>query len=464
MSSFADRARRLPLFAPGRPIVVARAPGRMDVMGGNVDYTGGLVFQATIREATWAAVQPRADGRIVIENPQLAALGWQPRVEYGIAGAADEAGLRASANAAPGVRWTAYAAGVFHYLVKRWPRETAGGASVYLESDVPLNKGVSSSAAVEVATMYAAAGAFGLPLDGMELAEACQWVENVIAESACGIMDQAAVLMGGEGCLMPMLCQPAVLHPLVKLPEVLTCWGIDSGVSHAVSGVEYEAARAASFMGYKLICDRAGVAVSLDDSGGIPRYTDPRWNGYLSDVPASVFRRMYEDALPGRMTAAEYLAAAKTHVDPFTRLRDDVSYRVRACTRYSIEENLRIRTFVELARGAEAAGSEDAFELMGELMYQSNYAYTECGLGCDAIDQLLEFVREEGPANGLYGAKVSGGGAGGTVVVLGRKDAEPVFRRVVDRYRASRGSDPYVFRGSSPGARRYGRTVLEPLV
>ncbi len=460
MSSFEERVRSLPLFARDRAIVLARAPGRMDVMGGNVDYTGGLVFQATIREATRAAAQPRTDGRIVLENPQLEAQGWQPHVEYSIEEVADEAGLRAKVNASPGVRWTAYVAGVFHYLVKHWPKETAGGMTVYLESDVPLNKGVSSSAAVEVATMYAAVGALGLPLEGMALAEACQWVENVIAESACGIMDQAAVLVGDEGWLMPMICQPSTVGPLVKLPEALTCWGIDSGVSHAVSGIEYEAARAASFMGYKLICDRAGVAVRLDESGGIPRYTDPRWNGYLSDVPASLFRERYEAALPDRLSAAGYLEIAGAHVDPFTRLREGVSYRVRACTRYSVEENLRIRTFVELARG----GTEAAFELMGELMYQSNNAYTECGLGCEAIDQLLGFVRDEGPANGLYGAKVSGGGAGGTVVVLGRKHAEPAFRRVVERYRASRGFEPYVFRGSSPGAHRFGRTTLEPVI
>ncbi|MCX6620275.1 MAG: galactokinase, partial [Acidobacteria bacterium] len=429
MSAFAARVRELPVFTRDQAITVARAPGRMDVMGGNVDYTGGLVFQATIREATWAAAQRRTDGRIVLVNPQLAEHGWEPRVDYSVEDVRDEAGLRAKVNRSSAVRWTAYVAGVFHYLVKRWPAETAGGMTVYLESDVPLNKGVSSSAAVEVATMYAAAGAFGLPLAGMELAEACQWVENVIAESACGIMDQAAVLVGDEGHLMPMVCQPCRVGPLVRLPDALTCWGIDSGVSHAVSGIEYEAARAASFMGYKLICDRAGLPVTLDESGGIPRYMDPRWNGYLSDVPVSLFRERYETMLPDRLSAAEYLAAAGVHADPFTKLREGVVYRVRNCTRYSIEENLRIRAFVELARGASATGSEAAFELMGEMMYQSNGAYTGCGLGCEAIDQLLGYVRAEGAPNGLYGAKVSGGGAGGTVVVLGRKDAEAAFGR-----------------------------------
>src|ERR1017187_2707631 len=60
-------------FADTKPIVISRAPGRLDLMGGNVDYTGGLVFQATIREATWAAVQLRDDRRVGFWNPPVAA-------------------------------------------------------------------------------------------------------------------------------------------------------------------------------------------------------------------------------------------------------------------------------------------------------------------------------------------------------------------------------------------------------
>ena len=114
---------------------------------------------------------------------------------------------------------------------------------------------------------------------GIELAEACQWVENVIAESACGIMDQAASVMGDEGCVLPLLCQPCVPRPLVKLPEGLRCWAVDSGVSHAVTGIEYEAARAAAFVGYRMICERETLSLTDDRSGRIPRFVEPRWNG-----------------------------------------------------------------------------------------------------------------------------------------------------------------------------------------
>jgi L-arabinokinase len=447
-------------FAMPGPVCIARSPGRMDVMGGNVDYTGGLVFQATIREATWAAAQLRDDNLLVLHNPQMAESGWCAEVSFPLSSLIDEAETRRIVNASPDVRWTSYVAGVFHLLLRRYPEKLAFGATVYIESNVPLNKGVSSSAAVEVSVMKAVVAAYGIPLAGIDLAEACQWVENVIAESGCGIMDQAAVVLGDEGHMLPLLCQPCVPYPLVRLPDQVTVWGIDSGVSHMVSGVEYEAARAASFMGYKMICNLEGLPVRLDESGKIPRFTDPRWNGYFSDIDASLFRSRYEPELPEFMSSKEYLAVARDHVDPFSTLREEVRYRVRACTRYAIEENLRIRTFVSLAGCSTGRDSDEPYRIMGELMYQSNWAYTECGLGCDAIDQIIELVREAGPRNGLFGAKVSGGGAGGTVVVLGLKTAAEAFRDVVGKYAAARGFLPYVFEGSSAGADRFGTLIV----
>ena len=460
MTGFADTLTRLAssgrFFAPGRPIHYSRAPGRLDLMGGNDDYTGGLVFEATIREATWAAVQPRDDRRIRFFNPQMNSRGWHERLEFSLEELTTDEAVRVLVSRDPATRWAAYVLGVFHLLQRRFPSQAVAGVNLYLESDVPLNKGVSSSASVEVAVMKAAVGAYGIALAGVELAEACQWVENVIAESACGIMDQIAVVLGDEGCILPLLCQPCLPQPLVRLPQGLACWAVDSGVSHMVSGIEYEAARAGAFMGYKLICDGEGLAVRRDESAQIPRWTDPRWNGYLANLAPSLFRSRYEARLPETMSGAEYLGDGQIHVDPFTRMRPEVTYRVRANTRYAVEENFRVHLFAELARGGVG------FEQMGDVMYQSHQAYTECGLGCEATDLLVELVREEGAANGLFGAKVTGGGAGGTVAVLGRADARPAFDRVISHYAKARGITPYVFEGSSMGADRFGARVLEP--
>ena len=448
------------IFAGAASIHISRAPGRLDLMGGNVDYTGGLVFEATIRESTWAAAQLRNDQKIVLVNPQMLDAQWQPRVEFSLDSLTDETAVRALVNASADVRWTAYVLGVFYLLKQRWPGYVHRGITVYIESNVPLNKGVSSSAAIEVATMKAAASAYGIDLGGIELAEACQWVENVIAESACGIMDQAASVLGDEGCVLPVLCQPCHVMAPVKLPENLQIWAIDSGVKHAVTGIEYEAARAAAFVGYRMVCEWEGLPLQLDTSGRIPRYVEPRWNGYLSKMMPSVFRSKYEAKLPEWITGDAILQEKKEHPDPFTPIRSGVMYPVRACTRYAVEENQRIGLFVELVRGLKVDPSPAGFHLLGELMFQSHWSYTECGLGAKETDHLIEMVRDEIGEGKLYGAKITGGGAGGTVAVLGDKNARASLERVVNRYADGQGATPYVFEGSSQGADAFGIRVI----
>jgi galactokinase len=444
-------------FSRDEPLYVSRAPGRLDLMGGNVDYTGGLVFQSTIREATWAAVQRRKDRRIVFWNPQMNQEAWLDRVEFDLSSLRDDASVREFANVEPGTRWTAYVLGVFYLLGHRYPGQVITGANVYIESSVPLNKGVGSSAAVEVAAMKAVAAAYGINLCGVELAEACQWTENVIAESACGIMDQAASVLCDEDQMLPLVCQPCCPRPLVRLPPGLRCWGIDSGVRHVVTGIEYEAARAAAFVGYGLICGWESLPFVRDESSRIPRFVDRRWDGYISKVPPSLFRARYEDRLPLQLSGAEILAFGTLHPDPFTTIRPHVQYRVRACTRYAVEENRRVETFVDLAAGVNGS-SEDRFRCMGELMFQSHSSYTECGLGCDATDLLVNLVRDDAR---LFGAKITGGGGGGTVAVLGAEGTDDALDRVVRRFAELRGFEPYVFKGSSMGADRFGVHVLE---
>ena len=119
---------------------------------------------------------------------------------------------------------------------------------------------------------------------------------------------------------------------------------------------------------------------------------------------------------------------------------------------------------MQLLAGLSSAPSEDGYRLLGDLMFQSHWSYTECGLGCEATDRLIELVRDElgGSAEegALYGAKITGGGAGGTVVVLGSRNGKARFERVVSRYAKQQGSTPYVFEGSSAGADSFGIQVI----
>ena len=160
------------------------------------------------------------------------------------------------------------------------------------------------------------------------------------------------------------------------------------------------------------------------------------------------------------MSGTELIAEQVEHPDPFTQVRAEASYPVRACTQYAIEENHRIELFVELVRGLSRAPAHSGFRLLGDLMFQSHWSYTECGLGCSETDQIIQLVRDELGEGKLYGAKITGGGAGGTVAILGAKGAGASFERVVNRYAEVQGRTPYVFQGSSPGADKFGIHVL----
>lgn len=89
-------------------------------------------------------------------------------------------------------------------------------------------------------------------------------------------------------------------------------------------------------------------------------------------------------------------------------------------------------------------------------MYESHASYVACGLGSPGTDRLVELVRAEGPAAGLYGARITGGGSGGTVAVLGRTDASAAIARVAGAYERVTGYRPHVFTGSSPGVLAFG--------
>ena len=448
------------LFSANETVFISRSPGRLDLMGGNDDYTGGLVFESTIREATYCAAQVRQDNYIRLLNKTAIESGWVGDLQFILDELSNVKAVKAIVNRSPGVRWSAYVIGNLFYLKKNYPDKVISGINLYMESEVPLNKGVSSSAAIEVAVMKASAAAYGIDLSGVELATACQWVENVICDSACGIMDQIAVVSGKEGYVLPLVCQPCVPEPLIQLPQSVKIWGVDSGVSHQVSGIEYEAARAAAFMGYKMICDFENIQVVLDKSTVIERYTDSKWNGYLANMSKSLFREKYEGRLPQTITKEAFLKDHDCHVDLFTPLREDVTYNVLANTKYGVEENHRVKLFSELSKGASMTGSKNSCELMGELMYQSHYAYTECGLGSGATDLLVDICRKEGIKNGIYGAKITGGGAGGTVAILADKFAGEVIHRIFNQYATLGKGDPYLFEGSSDGADEFGILTL----
>ena len=122
-----------PFFARGQEILVSRAPGRLDLMGGNDDYTGGLVFEATIREAVMVAAQGRLDRRVVFYNPAVKGLGWEDRIELSLDDLEEDGGLKPVAwvrswcEKDPRRSWCAYILGDLYFLMKNYPRKIEKG-------------------------------------------------------------------------------------------------------------------------------------------------------------------------------------------------------------------------------------------------------------------------------------------------------------------------------------------------
>jgi len=162
--------------------------------------------------------------------------------------------------------------------------------------------------------------------------------------------------------------------------------------------------------------------------------------------------------LPEQINGAEFLSRYKGTTDPVTRIEPERNYRLRVPTAHPIYEHERVRKYAQLL--AESGG-EERLSLLGELMYESHESYSACGLGSEGTDSLVKLVREAGPGQGLYGAKITGGGSGGTVAVLGHYRAGPAIARLAEKYEHETGHRPYIFAGSSEGSAAFGHLKLK---
>jgi L-arabinokinase len=454
----AGRGSLDPTATSSGPVFLARAPGRLDVMGGIADYSGSLVLQWPIRESTRVAVQRRADRVLQIESSDASGthIARVP-LELFEDGRAPYDRAREWFARDHSRHWAAYVAGVFHVLAREEHLALDSGATLVVESDVPQGKGVSSSAAIEAATIEAVLAAWGLHVDPRMRAIRCQQVENLIVGAPCGVMDQMAAICGEAGSLMALLCQPAEFQGTIALPEGLAVWGLDSGIRHAVTGADYGDVRVGAFMGYRVLADLAGLPVSGGSRAGHVRVEDHRWNGYLANVSPGTFLE-FEHAIPGSLQGATFLGRYQGTTDLVTRVDPDKTYAVWKPTAHPIYEHARVMEWGQLlegaesSEGAEAADAAAVAERLGELMYQSHGSYSACGLGSDGTDLLVALAREAGSAQGIYGAKITGGGSGGTVAILGRPDAGERVAGIGHEYERRTGRTAYLFEGSSPGA------------
>jgi len=456
-------------FPPGKPIRISRAPGRLDVMGGSADYTGSLVCQAPLDRAAVVAVQSRDDRNVQVFSFNLFDDHQPFTARIPLDALADSSIhlLRAEFNQ-PGRRWAGYLAGCLAILHHRRQVDLKSpsirGLNLALLSTVPMNAGVGSSAAIEVAAMINLMDHLQIRRDDpLALASLCQEVENRVIGTPCGIVDQISCCAGQEGSLLRLVCQPHEVQPPLNLPPGLRVVGIDSGVKPSDGGRKYAKTRCAAFMGHRIILEKMR---DLGRAAGATLESDPM-RGYLANLQPDDFKKFFRPLLPERLDGKSFLAIYGPIDHTVAPVDPDETYHVLQATDHHVLEAMRVRNFVHHLETA-AAMPRDSFQRKlpldkaGHLMYASHLSYTnDALLGADECDALVQSVRNR-ESDGFYGAKITAAGCGGTIAVLADigSQTDAALAEIMSGYEKQTGRKPEAFLGSSPGAWEVGTGLI----
>jgi len=351
----------------GPPALVVRAPGRVNLIGEHTDYNAGFVLPMAIDRAIWIALRPGHDDRVSVYSLDF-----------------DEAAsFRLSALRRENAGWLEYLKGV------AWSLQQAGyqlrGWQGVLAGDVPVGAGLSSSAALEVATARAFAAVSQLTWEPAVMAPLCQRAENEWVGMNCGIMDQLISAAGKAGHALLIDCRSLDSRP-VPLPPGSAVVVLDTATRRGLVDTAYNERRRQ--------CEDAARQF------GVPA---------LRDVSLQQFEARAEA------------------LEPVTRRR----------ARHVISENERVlQAVAAMERG-------DAVEL-GRLMDASHVSLRDdFEVSSDALNAIVECARA---VEGCYGARMTGAGFGGCAVALVRAElAERFAGQVAADYQARTGLTPAIY-------------------
>ncbi|WP_171163281.1 galactokinase [Streptomyces sp. I05A-00742] len=371
------------------PAGVWAAPGRVNLIGEHTDYNDGHVLPIALPHRTRVAAAARGDGLLRLHS----------------AGAGGGVTALRVAGLAPGaVRgWAAYPAGVVWAL--REAGLAVGGADLHVESDVPQGAGLSSSAALEIATALAVTELHGHRPSRAELAALARHAENAFVGVPCGIMDQTASACSVAGHALHLDTRDLTLRHLPFDPAAhgLRLLVADVGRRHALADGAYAARRAACEAGARALGVRA-----------------------LRDVEAA--------QLP------DALAALRPELRPVVR--------------HVVTENERVARVAALLAAGELRAAGPLLTA-GHASLRDDFA-----VSCPELDLVVTAAR----AAGALGARMTGGGFGGSAIVLVEEDrAAGVERAVADAFASARFTAPAVFPVTAgEGAGRHGEGGRPP--
>ena len=378
------------------PHCVWRAPGRVNLIGEHTDYNDGFVLPFAIDRAAMVAVRLKQPSDPRAGTADLAST-------YSPDGGEFSRATFTVSELTPGSvdGWGAYPAGVVYVLAGLDGAEVPG-FELLLESTVPVGAGLSSSHAVEVATIVALNDLLGLGLNHPDLARLTQRAENEFVGAPTGIMDQSASLMGRAGGALFLDCHTleSEIVPLPLAEHGLSVLVIDTKVAHSHADGGYAARRAS--------CERAAATLGITSLRDIRIADDaaPATFSAASTVPGSA-PNTAADAIPATGTvpgAPPITGTTRTDVSALDVLDDETARRVR----HVLTENGRVLETVQRLGQGDLSG-------VGELMIAPHVSLRDdYEVSCPELDLAVDAALNAG----AIGARMTGGGFGGSAIAL----------------------------------------------
>ncbi len=342
-------------FGNATNVAVAMAPGRVNLLGDHTDYNDGFVLPMTVDRGVYIALRKREDRTV-----RVASVRYAETIEYDI----DQ-----FEPPKPG-SWASYVLGVVEELRLRGLLDC--GFEAIVDGNLDLGAGLSSSAALEVATAVSLQHVMGFKMDPVDMVKLCQHVEHSYANVLCGIMDQFASRIGQQDHALFLDCRSLEYR---NIPLALG--------------------------DYRIVIVSSGVKRSLSASAYNTRLSECRQGvAFFSEIDETV--RALRDVTPGML---------EEH-------GDGLAPTINRRCRHVVEENDRVLRAV-------TALEDGNFDEFGALMYASHDSLRDdYEVSSPELDMLVELARE---TDGVLGSRMTGAGFGGCTVSLVRNDAVQAF-------------------------------------
>lgn len=344
--TIAEKARQkfIELYS-SKPILV-KSPGRINIIGEHTDYNEGFVLPASIDKAAYLAISLRDDNEI-----HLTAADLNETFSISIN----------ELKPVGDISWPNYILGAVAQFKKK--EIQLKGFNALLTSDVPIGAGLSSSAAVECATVFALNELLKTNFDRLEMVKMAQKAEHEYAGVMCGIMDQFASMMGKKDHVIKLDCRSLEYEYVpFKLKDIKILL-LDTNVKHSLASTEYNTRRKECNQAIMWVKEHEPLVKSLRD-------------------------------------------VTEAMLDKYVLPKDKL---IDMRSRFIVQEiNRLIKGCDDLQRGDINA--------LGKKMFDTHYGLSKMyGVSCRELDYLVEFVRNN---NAVIGARMMGGGFGGCVISL----------------------------------------------